>query len=131
MSEAKLRVFKSNIPASKYILKSGKEAKFVDGRFLTAIEGEIKEMEVEIAAGHPHLYIDNAEKEIDAKDALDPMAALKKKIIDDYLAGQPATVQLGDLGSTTAAPVVPASSSAVASERAGQAKIVPGLIKKG
>lgn len=89
-----LHVFKSNIPSSQYIFKSGKYAHFVDGKYFTDIESEIAELEAEIAGRHPHIYKDNGELTIVAEDR-DPMVALRKKIIAEHEA-QKAAIERGD-----------------------------------
>lgn len=112
MSEqAALRVFKTNLGSCHYYFKNGKDAKFRDGRYLTGNAAEIKELEDEIADGNPHIYIDSAEKEISAKEAADPMAALKARIVKEYLEEQ----EKGrDLGNSDQSAVKPASSKIVA-----------------
>lgn len=58
-------IFKSYIPSLNYLTKAGKALVFIEGKFMTDIKEEIKELEDEIKSGHPHLFIDPNEKEID------------------------------------------------------------------
>lgn len=59
------RIFKSHIASTNYLTKKGKTLRFIEGKFMTDIEEEIAELEYEIKSGHPYIYIDAAEKEID------------------------------------------------------------------
>lgn len=79
--------FCSSIPSCRFIFKSGKTAHFVCGQYATQQEDEIEELNAEIKKGHPHFYIDVNEKTIES-DKIDPLAHLKKKIIDEFLEGQ-------------------------------------------
>lgn len=111
----------SNIPACRYVFKSGTVAEFMNGKYLTSSPKEIEELEEEIKQGHPHLYIKKGHETADN----DPLAGLKQKIINDYIAGQKkameeATDGSRDFGSTVSAASIaeqikPASSVKVAS----------------
>lgn len=132
--EHKLRVFKTTMSSNKFIFKSGKTAGFVNGRYMTSNPQEIKELEEEILEHqNPYFYIDKNEKEITSEQAADPMAALRAKIIADYLAtqqGKEPVVPQKDFGSTQTAPVIPVSSKGVASIAAGgKAVLTPGPTK--
>lgn len=111
----------SNIPACRYVFKSGKVAEFMSGKYLTAIDSEIAELEQEIKEGHPHIFIKKGHETADN----DPLAGLKQKIINDYIASQQkaekeATDGSRDFGNTVSGSIVseqikPASSVKVAS----------------
>jgi hypothetical protein len=115
-----LKVFKSHIPSVNYIFKNGKPAIFVSGKFATGIQSEIDELEAEIAAGHPHIYVDAAEKEIDS-EKVDPMIGLREKIIAEYLEKQAAAAgdPTRDMGTSAAGPIIPSSSADIASAALG------------
>lgn len=113
-----LKVFKSTIPSVNYLFKNGKPAIFVAGRYTTKVAHEVTELEEEIASGHPHLYVDKAELQIDEKH-LDPMAALRDKIIADYLATEAAKDPLQDMGTSKQGSILPANSNDVAAATAG------------
>ena len=114
-----LRVFKSTIPSINYIFKNGKPAIFQHGVFRTNVEWEIKELEQEIAAGHPHIYIDDKEREIDS-EMVDPMNALRSRIIEEFLASQKRALDpTNDMGTSDQSPVKPANSADVAAAAAG------------
>ena len=95
---AMLKLFKCAIQSCKYHTKSGKELAFVAGRYATDDETEIAELEAEIKAKHPHIYVDSAEVEVDSVK-VDPVEAIRKKAIADYLAEQEAKVG-ADMGTT-------------------------------
>lgn len=95
---AMLKLYKSSLLSCKYHTKSGKELAFVAGRFATDDEVEIAELDAEVKARHPHIYIDSAEAEVDSVK-VDPVEAIRKKAIADYLAEQEAKVG-ADMGAT-------------------------------
>lgn len=117
---AMLRIFKSSLPFVNYVTRAGKQLVFMGGKFMTSVEAEIKELEEEVAGGHPHIYIDPKEKEVDEKLA-DPMAALKDKIIKDYLAEQAAATLDPDrnMGESTQGKLMAATSKDVGAAMAG------------
>lgn len=114
-----LRVFKSTIPSVNFIFANGKPAIFQQGVYRTDVDWEIAELEKEVLARHPHIYIDEKEREIDS-EMVDPMNALRAKIIADYLASEQAATNLSnDMGATLQEPLKPASSRDVAVAAAG------------
>lgn len=116
---ATLRVFKCTIPSVNFIFANGKAAIFQYGVYRTNMEWEISELEKEIAAGHPHIYIDAAEREIDS-EMVDPMNALRAKIIAEYVAAQEAAIDpSNDMGTTEQQSVKPANSMDIAAGAAG------------
>lgn len=116
---ATLRVFKATLPSINYIFKNGKPAIFVQGVYTTDVPFEIEEFEAEIAARHPHIFIDSAMREIDSA-AVDPIAALREKIIAEYKATMANATSLdNDRGSSAQGALKPASSVDVAAATAG------------
>ena len=96
------KVFKCRIPSCKYLFSNGKEANFIGGKYLTDLDIEISQLENEIKSGHPHIYVDAAEKEVDTEQ-MDPIEQIKKKAIAEYLAAQKAALDPNnDRGSTEA-----------------------------
>lgn len=132
---ATLRVFKSSIPSITVILGNGKPCIFVQGVYRTAIQGEIDLFESEIAQGHPHLFIDPNEREIDST-MIDPMNAMRAKIIAEYVASQAAATSMtNDRGTSDQSGAKPANTADVASAAAGGSgaqllAAIPGLLKK-
>lgn len=97
---AKFHQFCANLPSCKYIFKSGKVANFVGGKYVTTIDSEIAELEEEIKFGHPHIFVDANERTVESEKA-DPLAAIKKKAIEEYLAAQAKAVDPNnDMGNT-------------------------------
>ena len=83
----KLRVFKSTMGSSNYVFKDGSFAAFVSGKFYTDNDEYIAELQAEVAAKHPNIYVDADESEIDAV-MVDPATAQRINIVAEYLAQQ-------------------------------------------
>ena len=114
-----LRVFKSTLPSVNYIFGNGKPAIFINGVFRTDIANEIFALEEEVKQHHPHIYIDPKETEIDS-ELVDPMNALRAKIIAEFVATQAAATALtNDRGTSDQSGAKPASTTDVASAAAG------------
>lgn len=87
---------------------------FVGGKFITDNEDFIAYLQSELAAKNPFLSQKEEEKSLTSED-LDPMAALKKKHITEYLAAlKEEPVASRDMGSTTADPKAGILSSSAA-----------------
>ena len=113
------RVFKSRIPSCSYFFKNGKQAAFIGGKYVTDVDIEIAELESEIGksgltepnkSDHPHIYIDQREKEINT-EALDPIAEIKRKAVEEYLAAQKKA--LNAAGNVSSSKVMPATTGMV------------------
>lgn len=114
-----LSVFKSTISEVNYIMGNGKALMFKNHRFLTDRPDEIKELQNEISLGHPHISQDPNELTIDS-EMVDPMNALRHKIIAEYLAKEAAaTNPENDMGTSNQQQLKPASSSDLAAAAAG------------
>lgn len=98
IEKKELHVFFGSIPSMKYILKNGKICNFIGGRYTTDLAHEIAELEEEITLGNPHMFINDQLRTM-SKAELDPLHALKKRAIEEYLAQQAAASQL-DAGTT-------------------------------
>jgi len=103
-----LRVFKSTIPSISYLYKDGVSAVFQFGVHRTADEKRIAELEAEINAGHPHIYIDPAEREID-EDMINPENVLRAKLRAEILAELQDPTR--DMGSYTPQELKPSSTA--------------------
>ena len=79
MSEEIANVFKSNIKNLQYIFSKGKVAHFRDGEYLTKNKSEIDELNAEVEAGHPHIYIDKNKVTASVEEA-NPLAAIEARI---------------------------------------------------
>lgn len=84
-----VNLFFSHIKSCRYVFPNGAEAAFINGQYATDDEGKIAHLNAEIAAGNIYIFTDPQRLQIDPKD-LDPMEALKKKVIEQYLAEQAA-----------------------------------------
>lgn len=83
------RVFKNTMPGTQYLFKNGKAAQFVAGRYETADEVEIAELEAEIHGGIPHIYVDAADTTVDTGEqdyVRDAQVAATAKALKDYQA---------------------------------------------
>ena len=117
---ATLNLYRSHIPSSKYIFKNGKEANFIQGRYTTADETEIAELDAEVKAGHPFIFVKADEATVDS-DQLSPLEHIKQQAIKEYLAAQAsATDNSNDMGSTETKPVL---QGIVTSKTAGGASL--------
>ena len=113
------KVFKVSLPSVNYVFRNGKPASFVGGKYLTDIPDEIAELEDEISKGHPLIFVDPNELEMDEK-YLDPMVGLREKIIAEFLENQAkANDPTNDMGTSTQGSVIPANSQDVAVAAAG------------
>lgn len=56
-----LTLFKSRVPSCSFILSTGVQISFQDGRYATSSEKIISELKAEVDAGNPLFYIDPAE----------------------------------------------------------------------
>lgn len=108
-----LKLFKSAVPSCKTHLPNGKEINFVGGRYATDDPLEIEYLEGEIKARHPIFYVDSKELEVDSV-RVDPVEAIRRKAIADYLAEQEAKVGT-NTGDTKAPQKVVTSADALAS----------------
>jgi hypothetical protein len=98
-----VNLFFSVIPSCQYVFKSGKIASFVSGRYSTHIASEVEELNAEIAAGHPHLFVKKGEEKVLVAD-LDPVSALRKKFFAEFQAAQAAAIDPeNDMGSSSTA----------------------------
>lgn len=124
MSEVKtLHLFQSNLQSHNFVFKNGTVAHFIRGVYTTDIESEIDELNAEIKARHPHIFIDPNRVTI-AADELDPMSALKKKLKEEIRAEMEAaagtttrnmgsTAQAKDGGQVNSNTVAPVAAGAI------------------
>lgn len=81
-----LSIFKSFLVNTQYIFKNGEIAVFsrralndIRGHFLTDNEEQIKELNAEIAKGHPYIHVDPNESQVDSSLA-DPQKAYEAEL---------------------------------------------------
>lgn len=112
-----LRIFKNTQLNSNYITTKGKQLNFLNGRHLTDNTADIKELQAEVDAGNPHIYVDPLDTEVDSK-LVDPMEALKAKIRAELLEEQARESNaIGHISNTDSKPLLSgiANSSTIAS----------------
>ena len=117
---AMLKLYKCSILSCKMHTQSGKEISFIKGRYATGDKKEIEFLDAEVEAGHPHVYVDSKETEVDSVQ-VDPVTAIKAKAIAEYIAEQAAKVGV-DTGNTEQVNKVVTSSDALASVKSNLAK---------
>ena len=113
MTDAKL--YKATLPSINYIFKNGKPAIFVRGRFSTNIRAEIAELDAEIAAGHPHLFVDKDEPIVAEPTTNEMLAGLRAQWEAEFRAKMAEANQLSnDRGTSEVTKLVPGSTVDVA-----------------
>lgn len=111
------RVYKNTLLDSQYLFRNGKSAHFQAGRYETNDELEIAELDAEIKAGIPHIYIDKNDSVRDT--GMEDFVREKQKqatidAIRDYEAQQARGAVSGALVAEpqTGLPLVPGASEA-------------------
>jgi hypothetical protein len=115
-TKPEVRLYKNRLLSCKYIFSDGTTANFVNGKYATANDGEISELETQIKKGHQYLYVDSNETTVDY-DITDPLASLRKKFFDEFQAQQAtaaANINGRDLGTSTQGPLKATSSKDIA-----------------
>ena len=114
-----LQLFKCHLPSCQFIFPKGKAATFVNGRYATDIQEEIDCLKYEISLGHPHIYIDAAEAEVDSEKQ-DPMSILVARIREEERQKLiKASLERPDFGETGVQKVNAASSEDIAAITVG------------
>lgn len=104
--------YKNAIHSCNYIFKDGTQAKFVAGEYLTNNKQRQAELDAEIEAGHPHIYVDANDATVSPED-LDPETAQRKKYFAMFQAEQEAAKNR-DMGTSQQLPIKPANSKDMA-----------------
>lgn len=65
----------------------GRKIRFVGGTYITDVAAEIEFLDNEVKNGHPIIFVKEDQKVV-SEEALDPLAAIKKKAVEEYLAKQ-------------------------------------------
>lgn len=84
-----MALFLNSMGNCRFTFKNGKDAVFLNGRYLTNNEGEIKELMEEVALGHPYISTNPDELVVETK-FIDPMEAIRAQVIAQYKAEQAA-----------------------------------------
>lgn len=115
-SKPEVKLFKNRLLSCKYIFSDGTTANFVNGKYATANESEIYELEGQIRKGHQYLYVDANEITVDY-DITDPLASLRKRFFDEFQQQQTtaaANIDGRDFGTSTQGPLKATSSKDIA-----------------
>lgn len=97
-------VYYNTLGNCRYTFKSGKDLHFLGGKAHTNIQAEIDELNAEVEAGHPHIYVD-ADNLTEDMTKVDPMEAIKAKVREELLAEMAITLdKTNDRGTYGAAP---------------------------
>lgn len=115
----KKRLYWATMPFLNYVFKKGKMAIFKHHRYATDTPAEIAELDEEIAAGHPQIYIKEDQKYLTA-EMEDPMKALRAKFFAEFQAQQAGFVNpQNDMGNSSQEQIRPQSTSDIAAVAAG------------
>lgn len=113
------RLYWSTMPFMNFVFKKGKLAVFKHHRYATDVAEEIKELDDEVAVGHPHIYIKEDQKFLTA-EMEDPMQALRAKFFAEFQAQQAKFVDpKNDMGTSSQDPIKPQSTTDIAPVAAG------------
>lgn len=94
-----MALFTNSMGNCRYTFKNGKDAVFMNGRYLTNNEDEVKEL-MEECKTSPFISINPDEPMVETK-FIDPMEAIRAQVIAQYKAEQAAiAAATGDYGST-------------------------------
>lgn len=80
-----LNIYKSHLASVNVIMPNGKVLHFVNGVYRTSFPDEVAFLNAEVAARHPHIWIDPMEETVDS-ELVDPMAMLRHTIEQEILA---------------------------------------------
>ena len=128
------RLFKSNQASSKYIFLDGTAASFIRGRFHTSDPAQIDQLEKEVKLKHPHIYIDDKEKDVDT-EKLDPMFRLREQLKEEIRREEFEKLKhSNDMGKSEMGKLSPSSTTDIAPVAAGgsavQSAAMAGLVAK-
>lgn len=122
------RAFRSNSPFINYALSTGEIVKFVNSLFYTTNERIANELEKVANDGHPDIYIDPNEKEVDT-DALTPEAQMEKRIRAKIMAEMAEATRkdrdLGNYSYDSTAGMVTTQSAGQLGNQSGQVTVIP------
>jgi len=92
----------STRPTINITMPSSKKIRFVGGVYMTDKEDEIAFLDNEVKLGHTMIFVKQGQETVNA-DALDPLAAIKKKAVEEYLEQQQRAADPNrDMGNTAA-----------------------------
>lgn len=94
----------STRPKLSIVMPSSKRIFFSGGVYVTDKEDEIAFLDAEVKLGHPMIYTKKGEEKV-TSEQLDPLAAIKRKAVEEHLAKQAggSTGMVSSAGTATAA----------------------------
>ena len=116
------KLYKCSVKSCSYIFKNGKAGYFINGRYSTQLSNEIEELDNEVSLGHPNIFVDLKEIEIDTE--ADPLAGMKARLRQEILEEIKAkelisTNPARDMGDSEQGKFRPASTTDIAATSAG------------
>lgn len=115
--DKKYNQYFSTRPRVNITMPNGKRISFIAGSYVTDAQDEIAFLDEQIRLGLQVIYTKKGQETVTA-ESLDPLAAIKKKAIDEYLAAQQAQADpdrdMGDTGAKGANPTLLNSKSIAA-----------------
>lgn len=118
LAKTPVKVYSSRLGAMVFLLANGKPCNFVDGKYATVEQKEIDELDKEIAAGHPSLYLDGTIQE--GKVMLageDQLAGLKARLLEEARAQLIAEQEAASIEIATAPEAVAAADKVLAFQK--------------
>lgn len=94
------KVFKSHLPSVNFFFKDGFQGAFLLGRYETDVPSRIKELKDEVDNGHPHIYIDPSDQEVDS-EAPTPLELIRQQAYEQAKADLIASGLMSDKVSTS------------------------------
>ena len=112
-NKVEYQTYRSTLTSHKMVTPGGKVLQVIGNQFVTNNEDDIAFLDAEIKAGFPYL----TKGDVVTSEELDPMVALRKKIIAEYLASEAAELGGQPDASTSDTPTLtPVSSEKVAAQ---------------
>lgn len=111
-------VYYSTRPRISMAMKTGERICFNGGQYVTDKKDEIEFLDYEVARGNDMIYVKKDQLTV-TSDQLDPLAAIKQKAVEEYLAQQAAQQDPSRSMGTTAQSVNIATSESIKAISAG------------
>lgn len=73
-----LKKFKAHIKSCSFFTSTGMQVAFINGEHVTGNEQVIAELDAEVKNGHPHIYVDANDCEVDT-EALTPLEIIRQE----------------------------------------------------
>lgn len=115
------KIFKSTAPTVCYTFQCNhKKIQFMGGNYFTDIKEEIEELEKEVRLGHPMIYIDPNDCELDTDAEAKRIQKIKEDAVAEFIAKEAENkAGTADRGTSIASPVKPMGTDKLGSIVAG------------